>query len=75
MTTPARPHLHVVDSGGTGRPVVLIHGWPLSADAWAPQQEPLQRAGYRTIAYDRRGFGHSDKPATGYDYDTLADDK
>ena len=74
MPASARPHLHVVDSGGTGRPVVLIHGWPLSSAAWAPQIEALNGAGYRTVAYDRRGFGHSDKPDSGYDYDTLADD-
>ncbi len=66
--------LHVDDSGGDGRPVVLIHGWPLSAQAWAPQVPALQAAGYRVVAYDRRGFGRSDKPASGYDYDTLADD-
>lgn len=67
-------HLHIEDSGGSGRPVVLIHGWPLSAQAWAPQVSVLQAAGYRVVAYDRRGFGHSDKPASGYDYDALADD-
>ena len=66
--------LHIEDSGGSGRPVVLIHGWPLSAQAWAPQQSALQAAGYRVVAYDRRGFGRSDKPDTGYSYDTLADD-
>jgi non-heme chloroperoxidase len=66
--------LHVEDSGGTGRPVVLIHGWPLSADAWQLQVPALQAAGYRVVAYDRRGFGRSEKPASGYDYDTLADD-
>ncbi len=66
--------LHVDDSGGSGRPVVLIHGWPLSAQAWAPQQSALQAAGYRVVAYDRRGFGRSDKPDSGYDYDSLADD-
>lgn len=66
--------LHVEDSGGTGRPVVLIHGWPLSADAWKPQVPLLRDAGFRVIAYDRRGFGRSDKPADGYDYDTLAAD-
>ncbi len=67
-------HLHIDDSGGAGRPVVLIHGWPLSAQAWALQTSVLQRAGYRVVAYDRRGFGRSDKPESGYDYDTLADD-
>lgn len=67
-------HLHIEDSGGNGRPVVLIHGWPLSAQAWAPQRSTLQAAGYRVVAYDRRGFGRSDKPKSGYDYDALADD-
>ena len=66
--------LHVEDSGGTGRPVVLIHGWPLSAEAWQAQVGPLGEAGYRVIAYDRRGFGRSEKPADGFDYDTLAAD-
>lgn len=66
--------LHIEDSGGSGRPVVLIHGWPLSARAWEPQVSVLQDAGYRVVAYDRRGFGRSDKPESGYDYDTLADD-
>ncbi|MEZ5651049.1 MAG: alpha/beta hydrolase [Burkholderiaceae bacterium] len=66
--------LHVKDSGGSGRPVVLIHGWPLSAESWEGQIEPLRSAGYRVIAYDRRGFGHSAKPDQGYDYDTLAAD-
>ena len=74
MTATDRVNLHIEDSGGTGRPVVLIHGWPLSAEAWKPQLDALQKAGYRTIAYDRRGFGRSDKPADGYDYDTLTDD-
>jgi pimeloyl-ACP methyl ester carboxylesterase len=66
--------LHIEDSGGNGRPVVLIHGWPLSAKAWEPQVSELQAAGYRVVAYDRRGFGRSDKPESGYDYDMLADD-
>jgi pimeloyl-ACP methyl ester carboxylesterase len=66
--------LHIDDSGGSGRPVVLIHGWPLSAQAWEPQVSVLRAAGYRVVAYDRRGFGHSHKPASGYGYDTLADD-
>jgi non-heme chloroperoxidase len=66
--------LHVEDSGGSGRPVVLIHGWPLSAEAWKPQVSALREAGYRVVAYDRRGFGRSDKPESGYGYDTLADD-
>ncbi len=66
--------LYYEDSGGDGRPVVLIHGWPLSASAWDGQVGPLTEAGYRVIAYDRRGFGRSDKPASGYEYDTLAAD-
>ncbi len=66
--------LHVDDSGGNGRPVVLIHGWPLSAQAWEPQVAVLREAGYRVVAYDRRGFGRSDQPPAGYGYDTLADD-
>jgi non-heme chloroperoxidase len=66
--------LHIDDSGGGGRPVVLIHGWPLSAQAWAPQVSALRAAGYRVVAYDRRGFGRSDKPESGYSYDALADD-
>jgi pimeloyl-ACP methyl ester carboxylesterase len=67
-------HLYIEDSGGNGRPVVLIHGWPLSAEAWVPQVSVLRAAGYRVVAYDRRGFGRSDKPESGYSYDTLADD-
>lgn len=67
-------HLHIEDSGGRGRAVVLIHGWPLSAQAWEPQVSVLQAAGYRVVAYDRRGFGRSDKPQFGYSYDVLADD-
>ncbi len=66
--------LHIDDSGGGGRPVVLIHGWPLSAQAWEPQVSVLKAAGYRVVAYDRRGFGRSDKPESGYSYDTLAED-
>ena len=74
-TVPAdNVHLHIDDSGGDGRPVVLIHGWPLSAQAWEPQVSVLLAAGYRVVAYDRRGFGRSDKPESGYSYDTLADD-
>jgi non-heme chloroperoxidase len=65
--------LHVKDSG-TGRPVVLVHGWPLTGDMFEYQSLALLEAGYRVIAYDRRGFGQSGHPATGYDYDTFADD-
>lgn len=67
-------NLHVDDTGGSGRPVVLIHGWPLSGEAWKDQVPALQQAGYRVITYDRRGFGRSDKPARGYTYDTLTED-
>lgn len=66
--------LHVDDTGGSGRPVVLIHGWPLSGESWSDQIAPLSAAGYRVVTYDRRGFGRSDKPSGGFDYDTLADD-
>lgn len=63
---------------GSGRPVILIHGWPLSSAAWQHQLGPLDDAGFRVITYDRRGFGQSQTPdsgiGTGYDYDTLASD-
>ena len=59
---------------GKGQPVVLIHGWPLSHRMWESQINALTAAGYRCIAYDRRGFGDSGKPAGGYDYDTFASD-
>ncbi|MBU5617363.1 alpha/beta hydrolase [Psychrobacter sp. TAE2020] len=59
---------------GTGKPVVLIHGWPLSGRAWEKQTPALVEAGYQVITYDRRGFGQSSKPWEGYDYDTLAQD-
>src|SRR3712207_2459884 len=66
--------LHVDDTGGSGRPVVLIHGWPLSGESWSDQVAPLSAAGYRVVTYDRRGFGRSDKPSGGFEYDTLAED-
>ena len=59
---------------GRGEPVVLVHGWPLSSKSWEKQVPVLLDAGYRVVAYDRRGFGNSSRPATGYDYDTLAED-
>ena len=59
---------------GTGRPVILMSGWPLSSDSWDDQAMAIANAGYRVIAYDRRGFGRSSQPWSGYDYDTLADD-
>ena len=61
-------------SWGEGRPVVLIHGWPLSADSWDPIANAMADAGFKAIAYDRRGFGRSAQPSGGYDYDTFADD-
>ncbi len=57
-----------------GRPVVFVHGWPLSNEMWEYQFNELPRYGIRCIAYDRRGFGRSDKPWGRYDYDTLAAD-
>jgi non-heme chloroperoxidase len=63
-----------VKDWGQGRPVVLIHGWPLSSDSWDETGVALANAGFRAIAYDRRGFGRSGQPWSGYDYDTLADD-
>ncbi|MBC7561154.1 MAG: alpha/beta hydrolase [Dermatophilaceae bacterium] len=65
--------LHYEDYG-TGKPVVLIHGWPLSGRSWENQIPALFDAGYRVITYDRRGFGDSSQPWGGYDYDTLAAD-
>jgi non-heme chloroperoxidase len=59
---------------GSGRPVVLIHGYPLNSDSWERQERALLGAGYRVIRYDRRGFGNSSRPTTGYDYDTFAAD-
>jgi non-heme chloroperoxidase len=59
---------------GSGSPVVLIHGWPLSGASWEKQTAALLDAGHRVITYDRRGFGRSGKPALGYDYNTFAAD-
>jgi len=70
----SKTRLHVEDTGGPGRPVVLIHGWPLSGESWSDQVADLQAAGLRVIRYDRRGFGRSDTPKNGFDYDTLSDD-
>lgn len=74
LTTAQNVNLAYTDTGGEGRPLVLVHGWPLSGQAFARNIEPFVDAGHRVITYDRRGFGDSDKPATGYDYDTLTDD-
>jgi non-heme chloroperoxidase len=59
---------------GSGRPVVLIHGYPLDGNSWERQERVLLAAGYRVITYDRRGFGGSSQPTVGYDYDTFAAD-
>lgn len=65
--------LHYEDVG-SGQPVVLIHGFPLSGRSWEKQTTALLAAGYRVITYDRRGFGQSSQPSVGYDYDTFAAD-
>ncbi|GAC1652949.1 MAG: alpha/beta hydrolase [Gemmatimonadaceae bacterium] len=79
----AMPHLKTTGASATeiyyqdvgqGQPVVLIHGWPLSHRMWEAQIAALVGAGYRCIAYDRRGFGDSGRPVAGYDYDTFASD-
>ena len=59
---------------GSGPAVVLISGWPFDSRSWEPQVQPLLAAGYRVIVYDRRGFGRSSRPTSGYDFDTLAAD-
>ena len=59
---------------GSGKLVILIHGWPLSGASWEKQTAALLASGHRVITYDRRGFGKSSQPATGYDYDTFAED-
>src|ERR1700734_1215852 len=59
---------------GKGQPVVLIHGYPLSGASWEKQVPVLLNAGHRVITYDRRGFGKSSQPTTGYNYDTFAED-
>jgi len=66
-------HLYYEDHG-QGRPVVLIHGYPLNGHSWERQHRVLLAAGYRVITYDRRGFGQSSQPTLGYDYDTFAAD-
>jgi non-heme chloroperoxidase len=66
--------LFVRDSGGNGRAVVMTHAWPLSSEVWNFQAAALSKAGFRVVAYDRRGFGQSSQPAGGYDFDSFADD-
>ena len=70
-SSPIRIHYEDV---GSGQPVVLIHGFPLSARSWEKQTLALLDAGYRVISYDRRGFGRSSQPSCDYDYDTFAAD-
>lgn len=74
-TTGATPiKLHYTDTGGEGRPIVLIHGWPLSGESFRGNIPAFTNAGHRVITYDRRGFGLSDKPHDGYEYGTLSTD-
>jgi non-heme chloroperoxidase len=73
VTTRDNQRLAVIDRGA-GKPVVLIHGWSLGAAIWNLQTDWLAAQGLRVVAYDRRGHAGSDKPATGYDFDSLASD-
>ena len=66
--------IFVKDTGGSGRAIVMTHAWPLNADVWDFQAASLSKAGFRVVTYDRRGFGRSSQPASGYDFDTFADD-
>lgn len=63
-----------VKDWGTGRPIILTHAWPLSSDCWEQHALALAEAGYRVISYDRRGFGRSAQPSSGYNYNVFADD-
>lgn len=75
ITATATPSTEIYyEEIGQGAPVVLIHGWPLSQAMWEGQINALTAAGYRCVAYDRRGFGRSGRPVGGYDYDTFASD-
>jgi non-heme chloroperoxidase len=85
LTQELRSYIHVgqenstpielyYEDHGAGKPVVLIHGWPLSGASWEKQAAALLAAGFRVITYDRRGFGKSSQPAIGYEYDTFAED-
>ncbi len=73
VKTPDGTEIYYTD-WGTGTPVVLIHGWPLNSDMWEKQATFLAERGLRVIQYDRRGYGRSDQPWSGYDYDTFAAD-
>ena len=75
ITTADQTKLYFKDWGsGSGTPVILMSGWPLTSDSWDDQAMALAEEGHRVISYDRRGFGRSSQPFGGYDYDTLADD-
>jgi len=75
LTTTAIPPTEIYyEDMGRGRPVVLIHGWPLSGRMWEGQVNALLDAGYRCVTYDRRGFGNSGRPGGGFDYDTFSSD-
>lgn len=74
LTTADGVTLHYSDTGGNGRPLVLVHGWPLSGEAFAGNVPTFVDAGYRVVTYDRRGFGRSGRPPEDVDYDVLADD-
>src|SRR5713101_1024907 len=65
--------IHYEDHG-SGRPVLLIHGYPLNGNSWERQERELLASGHRVVSYDRRGFGRSSQPTDGYNYDTFADD-
>jgi len=75
LKTSAAPATDIFyEDRGSGRPVVLIHGWPLSGAMWEGQVNALVDAGFRAVTYDRRGFGRSGRPDGGFDYDTFASD-
>lgn len=75
ITTRDGTQLYVKDWGPkTGRPVIMMHGWPLTSDTWDDFAVVAADAGFRAISYDRRGFGRSEQPWDGYEYNTLADD-
>ncbi len=74
VQTNSEPVKIYYEDSGKGKPVVFIHGWPLSGSMWEYQITQLPQQGLRCITYDRRGFGNSDRPFTGYDYNSLAGD-
>ncbi|WP_292891042.1 alpha/beta hydrolase [Nonlabens sp.] len=77
IKTPAQKDTNVsiyYEDQGSGQPIVLVHGWPLSGSMWEYQVPVLVEAGYRVITYDRRGFGRSSRPYSGYDYTSMTED-